>query len=183
MKASRFLLAGILIGAAVWVVWLRKGNVSSEQTPLDNSIPREQKIAATPLPTSEWLGASNSEERDSILEGVLRYLCHTNSAPRRVRHTHKIYFLRVGESHDPPAELVARLSDLKCRVQPISSGRGTKFAFYDEASGEPGQALFLLRISRISRDEADVETRAPQHGTPFSGLTARIVYRVIRKDD
>jgi hypothetical protein len=173
---------GLALAAIALMAMFERRNRSSPTEQKHDARSRAQKVDVKPLPEGEWLGAPSGEERDLIFGAILRHVCHTNPIPRRVRHIHKIYFVRFGEAHDPSPEFLARLRSLPCRVQPISTGRGTPSNFYDEATGSTGEAFYLRSISKLSTDEAEVETEKPQSGSPFSGLRSRIVYRVIRKN-
>jgi hypothetical protein len=143
----------------------------------------EPEAVITPLAVTELLGAPTGEERDSIMESVFRHMCQPEPVEKDVSHNvnrvHKVYFLMVGDSHDPSPEFLKRLSGLNAPVKPISEGKWKSFFIYDRVTGERGAAFYVKRITMISRDEADVE--AVIH--PGGGLSASgPIYRVTRKD-
>lgn len=142
-----------------------------------------RETVITPLPSPELLGASNAQERDSIMKAVFRHMCQPKPVEEDVSHdvnrVHKVYFIGLGGSIDPSLEFLGGLSDLAAPVKPISAGEWRNFFIYDRISGQRGAAFYVMSITMISKDEADVEGMIH----PGGGLSASgPVYRVIRKE-
>src|SRR5262245_18983061 len=96
--------------------------------------------------------AFSQEDRLNMMEAVYRHMWRTPPSAASAA----VSFFGVGESNDPPAELLQRLSDLPVPVKPASLAVQKNSSIVDAETGKQGVAFYIENAQMNNPDEAQV---------------------------
>jgi hypothetical protein len=125
--------------------------------------------------------APSVPERIRIMELVCRdVLSQTNLTAAGITKIPTTCFLGVGDSQDPPPELLTALGGLALQVRPYSSAKWESGRVVDKDSGSTGLAVTLRRMWMRTQNEVHVRVR---FDTGAPALPRELVCTVTRADN